>query len=129
MRKLITLIVLLLPFAMLAQSLVNSAASVIEDGANRYELVRVDDFGLALVRYERYNNEGTLIQDGYYSNGKPTGTWNMYSPVTHKVISTMKYDSNGNRAQLSTKVEDLKTTVRYEDDRPKRVRTRAKIQD
>lgn len=128
MRKLITLVILSLPFALSAQSLMNLTSSTIEDGGNRYELVRVDEFGQALVRYQKYD-EGILVQEGYYSNGKPTGVWHMYSPVTQEVISTMRYDSQGNRVQLSTEIENQKTTVRYEDDLPKRAKTRRKVQE
>jgi antitoxin component YwqK of YwqJK toxin-antitoxin module len=102
---------------------------VIQEGADRYELVRVDDFGYALVKYEKYNEDGILVQDGYYSNGTPVGTWNMYNPVSNTVVSTMRYDSKGNRLTLSSEMEDQKTTVRYEDDKPKRVKTRRKVQE
>jgi hypothetical protein len=129
MRSLILTFGLLLPFAASAQSLTNSTSSVIQEGADRYELVRVDDFGYALVKYEKYNEDGILVQDGYYSNGKPTGTWNMYNPVSNTVISTMRYDSNGNRLTLSSEMEDQKTTVRYEDNKPKRAKTRRKVQE
>ena len=129
MRGLILIFGLLLPFAMSAQSLANNASSVIEQGADRYELVRVDEFGQALVKYEKYNEEGVLIQDGYYSNGSPAGTWNMYSPVSNEVISTMRYDTNGNRLSLTSEMDNQKTTVKYEDDRPRRVKTRTKVQE
>ena len=129
MRGLILIFGLLLPFAMSAQSLANNVSSVIEQGVDRYELVRVDDFGQALVKYEKYNEEGVLIQDGYYSNGSPAGTWNMYSPVSNEVISTMRYDANGNRLSLTSEMDNQKTTVKYEDDRPRRVKTRTKVQE
>lgn len=129
MRGLLFTLGLLLSFAASAQSLTNSTSSVIQEGTDRYELVRVDDFGYALVKYEKYNDEGVLVQDGYYSNGKPAGTWNMYNPVSNEVISTMRYDSNGNRLTLSSEMDNQKTTVKYEDDRPKRVKTRRKVQE
>ena len=129
MRGLILTFGLLLSFAASAQSLANNTSSVISQGVDRYELVRVDDFGQALVKYEKYNEVGILIQDGYYSNGSPTGIWNMYNPVSNQVISTMKYDSNGNRLSLSSEMDNRKTTVKYEDDRPRRVKTRAKVQE
>lgn len=128
MRGLILTLGLLLSFAASAQSLANNTSSVIQNGADRYELIRVDDFGHALVKYEKYNEDGILIQDGYYSNGKPVGTWNMYNPVSNAVISTMRYDSNGNRLTLLSEMKDQKTTVRYEDDKPKRAKTRRKVQ-
>lgn len=129
MRGLILTFGLLLSFTASAQSLTNSTSSVIQEGTDRYELVRVDDFGHALVRYEKYNEDGILVQDGYYSNGKPAGTWNMYNPVSNTVVSTMRYDSNGNRLTLSSEMEDQKTTVRYEDNKPKRAKTRRKVQE
>ena len=129
MRGLILIFSLLLPFAMSAQSLANNTSSVINQGVDRYELVRVDDFGQALVKYEKYNEEGILIQDGYYSNGSPTGTWNMYNPVSNQVISTMRYDANGNRVSLTSEMDNQKTTIKYEDDRPRRVKTRTKVQE
>ena len=129
MRGLLFTLGLLLSFAASAQSLTNSTSSVIQEGADRYELVRVDDFGYALVKYEKYNEDGILVQDGYYSNGTPVGTWNMYNPVSNTVVSTMRYDSKGNRLTLSSEMEDQKTTVRYEDDKPKRVKTRRKVQE
>lgn len=129
MRGLIFIFGLLVSFAAGAQSLANNNSSVIQQGVDRYELVRVDDFGQALVKYQKYNEEGVLIQDGYYSNGKPAGTWNMYSPVSNEVVSTMRYDVNGNRVSLSSELDNQKTTVKYEDDRPKRVKTRTKVQE
>jgi antitoxin component YwqK of YwqJK toxin-antitoxin module len=129
MRGLILIFGLLLPFAMSAQSLANNTSSVIEQGVDRYELVRVDEFGQALVKYEKYNEEGILIQDGYYSNGSPAGTWNMYNPVSNQIISTMRYDTNGNRLSLTSEMDNQKTTVKYEDDRPSRVKTRVKVQE
>jgi hypothetical protein len=129
MRGLLFTLGLLLSFAASAQSLTNSTSSVIQEGSDRYELVRVDDFGYALVKYEKYNEDGILVQDGYYSNGTPVGTWNMYNPVSNTVVSTMRYDSKGNRLTLSSEMEDQKTTVRYEDDKPKRVKTRRKVQE
>jgi len=129
MRSLILIFGLLLSFVTSAQSLANNTSSVIEQGVDRYELVRVDDFGQALVKYEKYNEEGILIQDGYYSNGSPAGTWNMYSPVSNQVISTMRYDANGNRLSLTSEMDNQKTTVKYDDDRPRRVKTRTKVQE
>jgi len=129
MRGLLFTLSLLLSFAVSAQSLTNSTSSVIEQGNDRFEFIKVDDFGYALVKYEKYDDSGVLIQDGYYSNGKPAGVWRMYNPATQDVISTMKYDMHGNRLALSSEIDNRKTTVKYEEDKPSRVRTRFKIQE
>lgn len=127
MIKFITSIILLLPFTISAQSLMNSTTSTIKDRTNSYELVRVDDFGYALIKYEKYNEEKVLIQDGYYLNGKPTGVWNMYNPITGDIIYTMKHDSN--KSQVFLEVDDQPARVQYSKDSRKRFWKRNKVQD
>lgn len=128
MRRFIIMMIMLLPLAVSAQSLINSSSPVIEQGNDVYEFIKVDEFGHALVKYSKYDESGVLIQEGYYSNGKPTGTWNMYDS-TGKVISTMKYDAQGRRAQLSTESKDREMVVWYSDNRPSKVTTRIKLQE
>ena len=125
MTKLIVTLIMLLPLSAAAQGLVNSNSTVITEGLAQYELVRVDEFGQALVKYQKFDDEGNLSQDGFYSDGKPAGVWRMYDSGGN-VLSTMKYDNNGNRISLVAENEKRKTRVQYEDDRPNRVVTQIK---
>jgi antitoxin component YwqK of YwqJK toxin-antitoxin module len=128
MRRFIITMVMLLPLVVSAQSLINSASPIIKQNNDAYEFIKIDEFGHVLIRYSKYDESGALIQEGYYSNGKPVGTWNMYD-LNGKIISTMKYDAQGRRAQLSTENDDREMIVWYDENRPVKVTTRIKLQE
>ena len=79
----------------------------------QYELVSVDEWGVAEIKHVRFNEQGDVIETGTLVNHKPHGTWKSYDPQTGDVLATAYY-YRGSRQKLEAKAHDGKTyTVVY----------------
>ena len=79
----------------------------------QYELVSVDDWGIAEIKHVRFNKQGEIVETGTLVNNKPHGKWKSYDPRTGDVLATAYY-YRGSRQKLEATAHDGKTyTVVY----------------
>ena len=79
----------------------------------QYELVSVDEWGVAEIKHVRFNEQGDVVETGTLVNHKPHGKWKSYNPQTGDVMATAYYH-RGDRQKLVAIGQDGKTyTVVY----------------
>lgn len=105
----------LLLIALLSVGIVSAQT---ENREERVKIELVDSENGLLHKYLEFNSDGDLIQEGYYLNGKPYGTWKMYN--VDGIVSLMTF-KNGKRVVMNTIIDGRRAKIFYEDNRPSSV--------
>ena len=77
-----------------------------------YELVGVDDWGNAEIKFTRFNDNNEVVERGGLLNNKPHGTWRSYDPNNGNVMTTAYYN-RGERRKLEAWSNGKMYTVVY----------------
>jgi hypothetical protein len=81
----------------------------------QYELIDIDEWGTITIKVTKYNEDGTLMQDGYYLGDKRHGLWTLYNE--NQPVSQLEYNRN-NRVWTKIYKENGFDMVFYRDNRP-----------
>lgn len=79
-----------------------------------YELVDVDEWGIAEIKFTRFNDNNEVIERGRLLNNKPHGKWKSYDPQNGEVMATAYYH-RGERQKLEAWSDGKLYTVVYKD--------------
>ena len=77
-----------------------------------YELVDVDEWGNAEIKFTRFNDDNIVVESGRLLNNKPHGKWRSYDPSNGNVMATAYYQK-GERQKLEAWSEGKMYTVVY----------------
>lgn len=77
-----------------------------------YELISVDEFAGAEIKFTRFNDDNIVVESGRLLNNKPHGKWRSYDPSNGNVIATAYYQK-GERQKLEAWSEGKMYTVVY----------------
>lgn len=80
-----------------------------------WELIDVDAWGTATVKFTIYNQDGSIHQVGYYTDGKMDGTWALYQD--NRIVTQTKFSFN-NRIWTKIYKSNGYDLVVYEDNTP-----------
>ena len=80
-----------------------------------YELVSVDDWGNAEIRFTRFNDDEQVVESGGLLNNQPHGKWKSYDPQNGNVLATAYYYRGERQKLVATAHDGRKYTVVYKD--------------
>lgn len=80
-----------------------------------YELVSVDDWGNAEIRFTRFNDNKQVVESGGLLNNQPHGKWRSYDPQNGNVLATAYYYRGERQKLVATAHDGRKYTVVYKD--------------
>ena len=110
------LITVMLVLGLCAKAQVLSIEDPIYNGDGfRLELIEAEESN-TLLKYKSFTEENILIQEGYYRNGKPDGTWNLYD-INGNIIATMLFDMN-TKVKLTVYYDSEVVNIYYVNNQP-----------
>ena len=88
---------------------------IVTVGNTTYELVSVDDWGNAEIRFTRFNDDEQVVESGGLLNNQPHGKWKSYDPQNGNVLATAYYYRGERQKLVATAHDGRKYTVVYKD--------------